>query len=80
MRLVFELMEGEKYHRYAGWKRHVSQYTLCDLPLGSFKTAVLMRVLGDVVRVWYSSYLKRNRKVLLEAIKKRYRQTETFIR
>ena len=80
LKMDFEFAEGEKYHKYAGWKMHVSRYSLCDVPLEGLKISVVLKVLGDVVKAWYLSHIKRNRKIIVDFVRKRYQQTEMFTR
>lgn len=79
-RLVFEFLEGEKYHRYAGWKRHIARHTLLDKPLESLTMPDIRKALGDVAKAWYGSYLKESRKVIVKFIRENYPQSETFMK
>jgi len=78
MRMVFEYCEGEHYYKYAGWKRIFSQYVLYDAPVDDVDLKKLHDVLGDVVKAWYESHLKRERDILLKHMKDKYPKGETF--
>ena len=77
-RMVFEFCEGEHYYKYAGWKRIFSQYVLYDAPVDDVDLKKLHDVLGDVVKAWYESHLKRERDILLKHMKDKYPKGETF--
>ena len=36
------------------------------------------KVLGDVVKAWYESHLRRNRDLLVRHLKKNYERVETY--
>jgi hypothetical protein len=77
-RMVFEFCEGEHYYKYAGWKRIFTQYVLLDLPVTKFEEKKYHEVLGDVIKVWYESHLRRDREILLKHIREKYEKGETF--
>jgi len=77
-RMVFEFCEGEHYYKYAGWKRIFTQYALLDLPVAKFEEKKYHEVLGDVIKVWYESHLRRDREIVLKHIREKYEKGETF--
>ena len=77
-RMVFEFCEGEHYYKYAGWKRIFTQYALLDLPVNKFEEKKYHEVLGDVIKVWYESHLRRDREIVLKHIREKYEKGETF--
>jgi hypothetical protein len=77
-RMVFEFCEGEHYYKYAGWKRIFTQYVLLDLPVTKFEEKKYHEVLGDVIKVWYESHLRRDREIVLKHIREKYEKGETF--
>jgi hypothetical protein len=77
-RMVFEFCEGEHYYKYAGWKRIFTQYVLLDLPVAKFEEKKYHEVLGDVIKVWYESHLRRDREIVLKHIREKYEKGETF--
>ena len=77
-RMVFEFCEGEHYYKYAGWKRIFTQYSLLDLPVTKFEEKKYHEVLGDVIKVWYESHLRRDREIVLKHIREKYEKGETF--
>jgi hypothetical protein len=78
VRMAFEFCEGEHYYKYAGWKRIFSQYLLMDLPVLKFDEKKYHDVLGDVIKTWYESHLRRDREVILKHIREKYEKGETF--
>jgi len=78
MRLVFEYCEGEHYYKYSGWKRMYSQYVLYDMPMDKVSMDELHDILGNVIKVWYESHLKRNRAILLAYMKETFEKGESF--
>jgi len=78
LRMVFEFCEGEHYYKYAGWKRIFTQYVLLDLPVAKFEEKRYHDVLGDVIKVWYESHLRRDREIVLKHIREKYEKGETF--
>jgi hypothetical protein len=79
-RLIFEFVEGERYHRYAGWKRHISRYQLFDALFDRLPRDWLKRSIGDLAKAWYQSYLKGNRRFLLNYVRNNFKLAEQFIR
>jgi hypothetical protein len=77
-RMVFEFCEGEHYYKYAGWKRIFSQYVLLDVPAMKFDEKKFHDVLGDVIKTWYESHLRRDRDIVLKHIREKYEKGETF--
>ena len=78
LRVTFEYCEGEHYYKYSGWKRIWSIHTLLDTTADRLDLDALHKVLGDVVKAWYESHLRRNRDVLIRHLKKNYERVETF--
>jgi hypothetical protein len=78
LRMVFEFCEGEHYYKYAGWKRIFTQYVLLDLPVAKFEEKKYHEVLGDVIKAWYESHLRRDREIVLKHIREKYEKGETF--
>ena len=77
-KVLFEYCEGEHYYKYSGWKRIWSIHTLLDTSADRLDLDGLHKVLGDVVKAWYESHLRRNRDVLIRHLKKNYERVETF--
>jgi len=80
LRFIFEFLEGEKYHKYSGWKRHIARHVLYDSSLKTIKMHQLHKILGEVVKAWYTSHIERNRKILTSFIRNKFSQREVFIR
>jgi len=78
VRMVFEFCEGEHYYKYAGWKRIFSQYSLMDTPVLKFDEKKYHDVLGDFIKSWYESHLRRDREVVLKHIREKFEKGETF--
>ncbi len=78
VRMVFEFCEGEHYYKYAGWKRIFSQYALMDTPVLKFDEKKYHEVLGDIIKTWYESHLRRDREIVLKHIREKYEKGETF--
>lgn len=78
IRITFEYCEGEHYYKYSGWKRIWSVHTLLDASLERLDMGEVHKVLGDVVKAWYESHLRRNRDLLIRHLKKHYERVETF--
>ncbi len=78
VRMVFEFCEGEHYYKYAGWKRVFGQFVIYDAPLGEFGLEEIHNKLGDVIKAWYESHLRRNREFLIDHLKANYEKGETF--
>ena len=78
VRMVFEFCEGEHYYKYAGWKRIFSQYMLMDTPVLRFDEKKYHEVLGDVIKTWYESHLRRDREIVLKHIREKFEKGETF--
>jgi hypothetical protein len=78
LRMIFEYCEGEHYYKYAGWKRIFAQFVVFDSPLGKLDMDKLHEKMGDVVKVWFESHLRRNRDVIIKHLKENYERGETF--
>lgn len=78
VRMTFEYCEGEHYYKYSGWKRIWSVHTLIDTAVDRLDMDNVHKVLGDVVKVWYESHLRRNRDLLIRHLKKNYERVETY--
>lgn len=72
VRLVFEYFEGERYHKYSGWKRRFGQFVLYDAPVSSFAAARFRDIVADIVKPWYESHLSGGRDNFLEHLKANY--------
>jgi len=77
-RMIFEFCEGEHYYKYAGWKRIFTQFVLLDVPVTKFEEKKYHEVLGDVIKNWYESHLRRDREIILKHIREKYEKGETF--
>lgn len=78
VRIDFQYCEGEHYYKYSGWKRIYSQHLLYDEPLEKVDMGDVHGVFKDIVKTWYESHLKRNRSILLNHLKSKYPNVETF--
>ena len=78
IRIDFQYCEGEHYYKYSGWKRIYSQHLLYDEPLEKVDMGDVHGVFKDIVKTWYESHLKRNRSILLNHLKSKYPNVETF--
>lgn len=78
IRVVFEYCEGEHYYKYAGWKRVFGQFIVYDEALSELNMDSLHGKIGAVVKAWYESHLRRNRDVLIGALKETFEKGETF--
>jgi len=78
LRMIFEFCEGEHYYKYAGWKRIFSQYVLLDVPVTKFEEKKYHDVLGDIIKNWYESHLRRDREIILKHVREKYEKGETF--
>jgi len=78
LKVTFEYCEGEHYYKYSGWKRIWSVHTLLDSAADRLDLDNVHKVLGDVVRMWYESHLRRNRDLLIRHLKKNYERVETY--
>ncbi len=78
VRIDFQYCEGEHYYKYSGWKRIYSQHLLYDEPLEKVDMGDVHSVFRDIVKTWYESHLKRNRSILLNHLKSKYPNVETF--
>jgi len=78
VRMIFQYCEGEHYYKYAGWKRIFAQFVIYDAPLSKVSMDELHAKLGDVVKVWFESHLKKNRDVIIKHLKETYERGETF--
>lgn len=78
LRIVFEYCEGEHYYKYAGWKRIFGQYVLYDAFLDEVDLNKIHGVLGDIIKAWYESHLRRERDIILKHLKDKYPKGETF--
>ncbi len=78
VKMTFEYCEGEHYYKYSGWKRIWSIHTLMDSSSDRLDMNEVHKVLGDVVKSWYESHLRRNRDLLIRHLKKNYERVETY--
>ena len=78
VRIDFQYCEGEHYYKYSGWKRIYSQHLLYDEPLEKVDMGDVHGLFKDIVKTWYESHLKRNRSILLNHLKSKYPNVETF--
>ena len=78
LRVDFQYCEGEHYYKYSGWKRIYSQHLLYEEPLNKVDLGDVHGIFKDVVTTWYESHLKRNRSILLNHLKSKYPNVETF--
>jgi len=78
LKISFEYCEGEHYYKYSGWKRIWAVHTLHDASADRLDMDAVHKVLGDVVKAWYESHLRRNRDILVRHLKKNYERVETF--
>ena len=78
IKMIFEFCEGEHYYKLAGWKRIFVQYILYDAPLKKAKLDDMHDIMGDIVKVWYESHLRKNRDTLIDHIKSNYIKGEEF--
>jgi hypothetical protein len=78
LRAIFEYCEGEHYYKYAGWKRIFAQFVVFDAPLAKLDMSDLHKKLGDVVKIWYESHLRKNRELIIKHLKENYERGETF--
>ncbi len=78
LRMVFEFCEGEHYYKYSGWKRIFGQHILYDAPLEKVSIKKIHDILGNLIRVWYESHLRRNRDIIIKYVKENFEKGETF--
>ncbi len=78
VRMTLEYFEGEHYYKYSGWKRIFGQYVLYDAAVGAFSSSKFHEVLGDVVKYWFESHLRRSREALLDHLKAHYPAGNSF--
>lgn len=78
VKMIFEFCEGEHYYKLAGWKRIFVQYILYEAPLKKAKLDDIHEIMGDVVKVWYESHLRKNRDILIDHIRSKYVKGEEF--
>lgn len=78
LRIVFEHSEGERYYKHAGWKRMFGQFIIYDSPLDEVDMDDLHSALGEVVKAWYESHLRRNRELLIAALTEKFEKGESF--
>ena len=78
VRIDFQYCEGEHYYKYSGWKRIYSQHLLYDEPLKKVDMGDVHGLFKDIVKTWYESHIKRNRSILLNHLKSKYPNVETF--
>jgi len=78
VRMIFEYCEGEHYYKYAGWKRIFAQFIIYDAPMVDIDMDALHLKLGEVVKVWYESHLRRNRDIIIKHLKENFERGETF--
>ena len=78
LRIVFEHSEGERYYKHAGWKRMFGQFIIYDSSLDEVDMDDLHSALGEVVKAWYESHLRRNRELLIAALTEKFEKGESF--
>jgi len=78
VRMIFEYCEGEHYYKYAGWKRIFAQFVIYDSPMTKIDVEKFHAKLGEVVKVWYESHLRRNRDIVIKHLKENFERGETF--
>lgn len=78
LRMIFEYCEGEQYYKYAGWKRIFGQFIIFDSPLAKLNMDSLHDKLGEVIKAWYESHLRRNRDILIKYLKENFERGESF--
>ncbi|MGD1060212.1 MAG: hypothetical protein ABR879_02000 [Methanomassiliicoccales archaeon] len=78
LRMIFEYCEGEHYYKYAGWKRIFAQFVIYDAPLNKLSMDDLHKKMGDVIKAWYESHLKKDREFVIKHLKENYERGETF--
>ncbi|HPP45287.1 MAG TPA: hypothetical protein PK446_05805 [Methanomassiliicoccaceae archaeon] len=78
LRIVFEHSEGERYYKHAGWKRMFGQFVIYDSSLDEVDMDDLHSALGEVVKAWYESHLRRNRELLIAALTEKFEKGESF--
>ena len=72
VRMTFEYFEGEHYYKYSGWKRLFGQYVLYDVPVKSFDAKKFHEIIGDIVKSWFESHMRKSRDSFLEHLKAHY--------
>lgn len=78
MRVVFEYCEGEHYYKYSGWKRIFTQQVLYDQALSKVSFNSIHNILGELIKEWYESHLRRNREMLIKYVRDNFEKGETF--
>ncbi len=78
VKIIFEFCEGEHYYKYAGWKRIFVQYILYEAPVKKAKLDDIHKIMGDVIKAWYESHLRKNREIILDHIRSKYVKGEEF--
>ncbi len=78
LKMIFEYCEGEHYYKYSGWKRLWAQHHLYEENVDKLNLDQIHNIMGDIVKVWYESHLRRNRDALLKHVKKNYEKVETY--
>jgi hypothetical protein len=78
MRAEFQYCEGEHYYKYSGWRRIFAKHRLYDTPVDKVNMGRVHAMLKDLVSVWYESHLRKDRTFLLNHLKNKYPQAETF--
>jgi len=78
LKMTFEYCEGEHYYKYSGWKRLWAQHNLYEADVDKLNVDKVHEIMGDIVRAWYESHLRRNRDSLIKHIKKSYERVETY--
>ncbi len=78
IKMIFEFCEGEHYYKLAGWKRIFVQYILYEAPLKKAKLDDIHEIMGDVVKTWYESHLRKNRDIIIDHIRSKYVKGEEF--
>lgn len=78
LKMTFEYCEGEHYYKYSGWKRLWAQHNLYEADVEKLNLDQIHTIMGDIVKAWYESHLRRNRDALIKHIKKNYERVETY--
>ncbi len=78
LRMTFEFCEGEQYYKYAGWKRIFAQFVIYNAPVTKVNMNTMHNKMGDVVKSWYESHLRKDRDIVIRHLKENYERGETF--
>jgi len=78
VKMIFEFCEGEHYYKLAGWKRIFVQYILYEAPLKKAKLDDIHEMMGEIVKTWYESHLRKNRDIIIDHIRSKYVKGEEF--